>query len=212
VPGLKTAWLPLARLLEDAKQLGFLGGAPVSVHIRHSLGFLRLLPAGVSAVADMGSGAGIPGLVMAVACENLDVTLIEASAKRARYLERAVNQLGLRSRVQVLAGRVEEVIRSPSLLTAFPAVTARSFGPPGATAECAAGLLADNGVLIVSERPDVYCSWPYRWKNQGLVRLGLAVADIANVRGFHFIRLRRTSGSHTKLPRQHGLPHRKPLF
>jgi 16S rRNA (guanine527-N7)-methyltransferase len=60
-------------------------------------------------VADVGSGAGLPGLVWALVREDLDVTLIEPLLRRATFLTEAVEELGLSGRVRVQRGRAETV-------------------------------------------------------------------------------------------------------
>jgi 16S rRNA (guanine527-N7)-methyltransferase len=78
------------------------------------------LPSGTS-VADVGSGAGLPGLVWALVRPDLPVTLIEPLLRRSTFLEEVVGELGLSERVTVLRARAEDV--SPG---GFDVVTARA--------------------------------------------------------------------------------------
>ncbi len=75
-----------------------------------------------AAVADVGSGAGLPGIVWALVRPDLDVTLIEPLLRRSTFLSEAVDDLGLRDRVSVLRARAEDV--EPT--GAFDVVTARA--------------------------------------------------------------------------------------
>lgn len=84
-----------------------------------------LVPLAAS-VADVGSGAGLPGLVWALARPDLRVTLIEPLLRRANFLQEAVDQLALNDRVQVIRGRGEEV---KSQWSSFDVVTARAVAP-----------------------------------------------------------------------------------
>ncbi|WP_432705160.1 16S rRNA (guanine(527)-N(7))-methyltransferase RsmG [Actinoplanes regularis] len=68
----------------------------------------QLFPIGAS-VVDVGSGAGLPGIVLAVARPDLDITLVEPLARRTAFLTEAVDELGL-DNVTVVRGRAEEVI------------------------------------------------------------------------------------------------------
>jgi 16S rRNA (guanine527-N7)-methyltransferase len=79
-----------------------------------------VMPSGTS-VADVGSGAGLPGLVWALVRRDLPVTLIEPLLRRSTFLEEVVSELGLSERVTVLRARAEDV--SPS---GFDVVTARA--------------------------------------------------------------------------------------
>ena len=68
----------------------------------------EIIPFGAS-VVDVGSGAGLPGIVLAVARPDLGITLVEPLARRTSFLEEAVSALGLDGNVTVVRGRAEEV-------------------------------------------------------------------------------------------------------
>lgn len=77
-------------------------------HILNCAVVAELIPHGAS-VADVGSGAGLPGLVLAIARPDLDVHLIEPLLRRTTFLSEAVSLLGLTERVKVHRGRANEV-------------------------------------------------------------------------------------------------------
>ena len=141
---------PLLTQLERARSLGFLGPGPVTAHIEHTAAFLDALADTPGRIVDLGSGGGVPGLVIGVARPDLEVVLLDATAKRCRFLEQAVEVLALRA--SVVEGRAEVVGHGPLRGTAT-AVVARSFGSPAATAECAAPLLARDGQLARERAP-----------------------------------------------------------
>jgi 16S rRNA (guanine527-N7)-methyltransferase len=88
---------------------------------------LGLIPQG-ALVADVGSGAGLPGLVWAIARPDLTMILIEPLLRRATFLTEAVIDLGLTDRVTVLRARAEKVITTPNW-TGVDIVTARAVAP-----------------------------------------------------------------------------------
>ena len=88
------------------------------------------IPAGAS-VADLGSGAGLPGLVLAIGRPDLRITLVEPLQRRTTFLTEVVDELGP-DRVQVVRGRAEELHGRRR----FDVVTARALAP----LEPAAGL------------------------------------------------------------------------
>ena len=88
---------------------------------------LDLVPTG-SRVADVGSGAGLPGLVWALVRPDLHVVLVEPLLRRANFLTGAIEQLGIAARVQVVRGRAEDVVRSADWVPA-DVVTARAVAP-----------------------------------------------------------------------------------
>ena len=119
---------------------------------------------------DLGSGGGLPGLVLAAHWPASRWTLLDASERRTVFLEQAAMELDLQRRVTVVRARAEEAARQPSLRGRFDLVVARSFGPPAVTAECGAGFLQVNGLLVVSEPPDDRAA---RWPATELQGLGL---------------------------------------
>jgi len=98
-----------------------------------------------STVADVGSGAGLPGLVWALARPDLQVTLIEPLLRRANFLTQAVENLGITDRVIVLRGRGEEV---KAVWGTFDVVTARAVAPLGKLLGWTIPLLHEGGRLV----------------------------------------------------------------
>src|SRR3954471_2004435 len=72
----------------------------------------EIIPAGAS-VVDVGSGAGLPGIVRGVARPDLPITLVEPLARRTAFLSEAVTLLGLEATVTVVRGRAEDVVDGP---------------------------------------------------------------------------------------------------
>jgi 16S rRNA (guanine527-N7)-methyltransferase len=113
---------------------------PVNEHIADSLSAVPLLGSPVS-IADIGSGAGFPGLVLAAALPSAHVTLVESQRRHAAVAERLGRAAGL-SNVSVLPLRAEEVRER------FDVVTARAVAPLAVLVEYAAPLLVDGGELV----------------------------------------------------------------
>ena len=99
------------------------------------------VPVGAT-VADVGSGAGLPGLVWAIARPDLHVTLIEPLLRRTTFLDEAVSALGLGDEVTVLRARAEEVSDR------FDVVTARAVAPLEKLAGWCLPLVRPGGVLL----------------------------------------------------------------
>ncbi|MBU3701720.1 MAG: hypothetical protein FGM58_06710 [Acidimicrobiia bacterium] len=196
----------LLGVLERARRLGVLGPGPVDDHVTHAERFVTALAdlSPDSLVVDLGSGAGIPGLVVAEARPDLRVTLLESLERRAALLAEGIAELGWATRVSVLHDRAEDVGRDPDWRGRVDAVTARSFGPPATTAECAAPLLRIGGLLVVSEPPGGSSRWPA----EGLTALGMVVAGA--VGGVQV--LRQAEACPDDFPRRVGLPAKRPLF
>ena len=112
----------------------------VSTHLLDSLSVLPHLPAGP--ILDVGSGAGLPGIPLAAANSNLQITLIEANQKKAAFLRQAIGELRL-SNVQVVCEKVDEWF-PPAL---FPCIIARAYAEISKFIETSRHLLATNGVI-----------------------------------------------------------------
>jgi 16S rRNA (guanine527-N7)-methyltransferase len=107
----------------------------------HLLDSLAMLPhVGAGPLLDVGSGAGLPGIPLALARPELRVTLMDASHKKAAFMRQAVIELGLTRRVTVLHGRVEALQTGP-----FAQITARAFADLNDFTRLTAHLLAEGG-------------------------------------------------------------------
>ena len=197
-------------MLEEARALGFLGPGPVVGHIEHAAGFIQAVgEPHPTRVVDLGSGGGVPGLVVAGAWPGARVFLLDSSERRALFLAQAVAALGLSARVVVGHARAEDAGRDPAWRAQADVVLARSFGPPGVTAECAAPLLAVQGRLVVSEPPD---GDGERWPAARLAELGLRPAGRFEQSFSRFQVLRQDRLCPPAFPRRVGVPAKRPLF
>ena len=147
----------LAALAAIAER-GAIGERSLPVAISHADQFVRLLPTSPCRVVDLGSGGGLPGLVIAVRCPWVSLTLVERRTRRADLLHRAVVALGLDEQVTVRGVDVRRVAADE--VGQFDCVTARSFAAPAVTAHWASALLCPGGELLVSEPP---VDDPHRW-------------------------------------------------
>ena len=101
-----------------------------------------LVPSPCSLV-DLGSGAGLPGIVLALLLPDAGITLLEPMARRASFLEECASELGL-GNVQVQRARAEEL----SGTVMVDVVTARAVAPLGRLAVMAVGLLRPGGIVL----------------------------------------------------------------
>ena len=98
--------------------------------------------------ADIGSGAGVPGIPLAIALPGITGVLMEAQAKRAEFLEYALKELPVPG-LSVVCGRIEELARRPQWRGAFDVVFSRAFGPVYVVIEMALPLLKTGGYLYI---------------------------------------------------------------
>lgn len=206
----------VVEVLEEARRLGFLGPGRVFRHIDHALGFRSVLLAAelpTTAVpatcVDLGSGGGLPGLVLAISMPSWSFTLVDGNERRTAFLVEAVEVLRLGARCTVVCGRAEEIGWLPAFRGQFDAVVARSFAPPAVTAECAAPLLRVGGTLVVSEPP---VHDPMRWPDAGMSQFGFGVGRIHEEAASRLFVSTLLEPVPDRFPRRVGIPAKRPLF
>ncbi len=120
-------------------------GTAVDAHVADALVALELEEVhGARQIADLGSGAGFPGLVLAAALPGTRVSLVESSSKKCAFLARAVEVMGL-ANVDAVAARAEEWEAG---MGRCDVVTARAVAPLNVLVEYAAPLLGAGGSLV----------------------------------------------------------------
>jgi 16S rRNA (guanine527-N7)-methyltransferase len=150
--------------------------------IEHALAFLGPIPSSASRLIDLGSGGGLPGLVLAHERAFELVTLVERRERRADLLRLACGELGLSGRVEVECRDAVEMGSVAPWRRAYDVVTARAFGAPAVTLRVAEAFLRDRGIAVVSDPPDVDPS--VRWPEElvaaaGLVRMSPAFPRVS---------------------------------
>jgi len=166
----------LAAVLERAQNLGHIGPGELDGYVEHAVSHLSVAnPGDGTRWCDLGSGGGLPGLIVAIERPDLKLTLLDRSLTRVEFLEQAVKQLDVVDSVEIVQGDATELAHSELYRGAFDGVFCRSFGPPPVTAECAIGFLRTTGCLVVSEPPEASRR---RWPLKSLQTLGFAGVEI----------------------------------
>ena len=189
-------------------------GEALDGHVADSLSGLEVTElARATGIADVGAGAGFPGLALAAALPEARVDLIESSARKAAAIERLAGAAGLGNAL-VRAVRAEEWGRAGGA-QAYDVVTARAVAPLAVLAEYAAPLLREGGVLVA-------------WKGSrdgaeeaagaaACARLGLEPARILRVTPFegarerHLHVLAKVAPTPPAFPRRPGMARKRPL-
>ena len=189
----------------------------VQRHILDSLSCLLFAPLyEAKRVADIGSGGGLPGIPLAVVLPGAEVTLLEATGKKAAFLRYAVEELGL-ANVRVVNARVEESGREEVHRAAYDACTVRALARLSVVAEYSLPLLRPGGTVIAMKgRLDV------NERDEGeraLNVLGGKVREEIQVRYLsgaeqgerRLLLLEKTGETSGAYPRRTGVPARNPL-
>jgi 16S rRNA (guanine527-N7)-methyltransferase len=184
------------------------------VHIADSLSGLEIEPVRAAGhIADLGSGAGLPGLVLAASRPETRFDLLESISRRCDFLHEAIDRMGL-ANARVICERSEEWARGQGR-EAYDAVTARSVGRLTALAELASPLLRDGGVLVAwkGARSDQEEAELARASD----RLAMEPMEIRSVRPYqasrnrHIHLLRKNGPTPNELPRRPGMAAKRPF-
>jgi len=220
---------PLARLNQEAHEqleivLGLLAEERASVssvvderawqvHIADSLTGLEVEGLREARrIADVGAGAGFPGLALAAALPGAQVDLVESVGRKCEFMRRAIEAAGI-DNAAVLDTRSEE-LASAEGREAYDAVTARAVGRLSTLAELASPLLKPNGVLV---------AWKGKRDPEEEAQLANAAADLAmepvevldvgdraGSRHRHLHVIRKSGSTPANLPRKSGIAKKRP--
>lgn len=172
-------------------------------------------------LADLGSGAGIPAIPLAVALAGhpylaagaeVEVTAIEASGKKAAFIREAAGALGL-TNVRVLAERAETIGRDPAYRDGFDLVVARAVSELRVLVELALPLIRPGGLLIAYKGPRA--DGEVTAATAALEALGGCVEAVvpASVPGrdLRLVRVRKQGKTPDRFPRRPGMAGKRPL-
>jgi 16S rRNA (guanine527-N7)-methyltransferase len=205
---LRTGLARYGAIVLEANRRFNLTGAKSSEELgAHLLDSLTILPWVKEPYLDVGAGAGLPGIPVAIAA-GIPVTLLEVTAKKAHFLTETLQRLGLRG--EVIARRAEVAGHLPSLRERFASGTARAVGSGPTTAELLLPFIAPGGVAILQRGalpPD-----ERRSLEDAALVLGATLEDERRLdRGRSILILRKLHPTAQRFPRRTGLPQKRPL-
>jgi 16S rRNA (guanine527-N7)-methyltransferase len=173
------------------------------VLVGEALGCLPFLPErGV--LVDVGSGSGTPGIPIAVARPGLHVVLVEASRKKAGFLEVALRELGLGS-ADVICARAEALGRSAAHRERYDAATARAVAPLPVLAELVLPLVKIGGVAVLPRGPSAGAAL------RGAAGAVRELGGAGEVHAGHMVVVHKIAATPPAYPRRPGVPARRPL-
>jgi 16S rRNA (guanine527-N7)-methyltransferase len=163
-------------------------------------------------IADIGAGAGFPGLVLAVALPDAQIDLIESVGRKCEFMRRAADAAGI-GNVSVLNTRSEDWAAGEGR-EAYGAVTARAVGRLSTLAELASPLLKPNGVLIAWKgKRDEDEETQLANAAESLAMHPERILDVGNRAGSqhrHLHQIRKAGPTPSNLPRKPGIAKKRP--
>lgn len=156
----------LDSLLAESQRIGLIGPGNLETATAQARLFVEALPLGPLRVVDVGSGGGLPGLVVLAERPDAHVTLVDRRERSCDVLRRAVRALGATDRGTVVHADLETLGHDPAWRGQFDAATARGVAPPPEVAELVLPLVRPGGVLVVS-----VAGTGEAWPETGLAKL-----------------------------------------
>lgn len=183
-------------------------------HFADSLSICTVLPEDVKSVCDLGTGAGFPGIPMAIAYPNLKFTLIDSLNKRIKFLQEVVDTLGLKN-VELVHARAEEAGRNKIFRESFDLVVSRAVANISTLSEYCLPLVRVEGYFISFKSGDI--TEEINQSGSAISKLGgklkkpilftLPETDISR----SFLIINKIKSTLKAYPRKAGTPSKEPL-
>ena len=183
-------------------------------HFADSLSICTVLPEDVKTVCDLGTGAGFPGIPMAIAYPNLKFTLIDSLNKRIKFLQEVVDTLGLKN-VELVHARAEEAGRNKIFRESFDLVVSRAVANISTLSEYCLPLVKLEGYFISFKSGDI--TEEINQSGSAISKLGgklkkpilftLPETDISR----SFLIINKIKSTPKAYPRKAGTPSKEPL-
>lgn len=188
------------------------------VYIKHFYDSISLafhVPMGeIESMADIGSGAGFPGIPLKICFPHLQLTIVDSLNKRIQFLQHVVDELGL-SQVRLLHGRAEDLGRQENLRDAFDLVTARAVARMVILNEFCLPFAKPGGLFVamkgsnpedeVKEAARSLSELNGKWVSTPAFSLPLENSER------HLVLIQKTAPTPKKYPRKAGIPAKTPL-
>ncbi|OUM93726.1 MAG: 16S rRNA (guanine(527)-N(7))-methyltransferase [Thermobacillus sp. ZCTH02-B1] len=174
----------------------------------------HLDPDGIGRIADIGSGAGFPGLPLKICFPHLQVLIVDSLGKRIRFLEHLTAELGL-SGVTCLHARAEDAARIPEHRDGYDLVTARAVARMNVLSELCLPFARPGGLFAAMKGSDP--AGEIAEAERALSELGGRIEAVHALRlpfeqaSRHIVVVRKTGRTPARYPRKAGVPAKQPI-
>lgn len=185
----------------------------IDKHIEDSLALLNFASINKQEVIDIGTGAGFPGLILAMQCHNSHFTLLEADLKKSGFLNLVGRELQLKN-ISILRERAEVLGQDSSYREKFTVCTSRAVAETRIILEYGLPLLAIGGTMFLWKGPRY--NEEISQAQTALELLGGKIEDcyeydLADANKRVIIKIIKTASTPAKYPRRPGIPNKRPL-
>ncbi len=178
--------------------------------VAQSVRLADYLPEGCGRVIDIGSGGGIPGIPIAICRPTIDVTLIDATAKKIRFIDTTATKLELQN-IAAIQGRVEELGRQPEYRESFDVGTARALAALPTLVEYTLPFIKVGGTALLPKGPDPQPE--IELAREAIQLLGGALSSVILDQdlGGSLVVLSKVTPTPAIYPRRTGIPSKRPI-
>jgi len=168
---------------------------------------------GVQTLIDVGTGAGLPGIPIAIACPHIKVTLLDALQKRVGFLQSVIDELGLNA--EAVHGRAEDAAKKPEFRDAFDVATARAVAEMNVLSEWLLPFVKPEGRMLALKGPGA--EEELARAENALKQLNGELVSVhpAPVPGrdwdHKIVEIKKTAPTPERFPRRAGVAEKKPM-
>lgn len=166
-------------------------------------------------VIDIGTGAGLPGIPLKIACTHIRLVLLEATAKKTKFLGHLIKQLGLKD-VEIVAGRAEDIAHDARYREKFDLVLARAVASLPVLVELALPFCAVGGYFVAQKKGEI--QEEIEQSDKGIALMGGCLREIKKVEMEELsddrvlVIIDKIKSTPPVYPRHPGIPAKKPLL
>jgi 16S rRNA (guanine527-N7)-methyltransferase len=166
-------------------------------------------------IIDVGTGAGMPGIPLKIVFPEIKLTLLEATAKKTKFLEHMVEKLGLKD-VTIVVGRAEEVAHNYQYREKFEVVLSRAVASLPALVELTLPFCASGGLFIAQKKGDI--GEEIEQSHKAIMMMGGRLREIRTIALKEpddqrcLVIIDKIKATPEKYPRRPGMPEKRPLI
>ena len=181
-------------------------------HFADSLSFVRVWDGQPASLADVGTGAGFPGIPLKIAFPELSVTLMDALQKRVGFLEEVCRELGLTG-IEAVHGRAEDLARDSRYRETFDYAAARAVAQLPVLSEYCLPFVKEGGLFAAYKSGNVREETEACGHALSELKAEIEKTETFSVGGIDraLVCIRKTGKTPDKYPRRAGIPQKKPL-
>ena len=187
--------------------------AEIEAHIQDSLAAQDFIALDQQNLVDLGSGAGFPALLLAIACPTLSVTLVESDLKKSDFLRQAIQELNL-ERVQVIRDRAENVGHNPQYREQFDLCSSRAVAGANVLLEYGLPLLKPGGLMLMWKSKawqEEMAQTDHALELLGGVTEQVYTYTLLEEKDRTIVAIRKIAPTPEQYPRRVGIPTKRPL-